>query len=166
MRGSPESRPLATKHLNHIIYCQRGLLLREFVTLCGTQDMATAVKSLTGESVGHQWEQFQGEGGKEKKTTPTPPQEKEPKKNKKGEPMGGQQANPPPVDCTSEQCHETAAGANDKTRKKCKEIQAAAANKSDDNANTSNPPKAELGNVCTTTYSPPPGHLRQSAGKC
>ena len=53
MKGAPQMRPLSTKRLNHIIYCQRGLLLREFVTLCGADDLTEAVRILTGVDVGH-----------------------------------------------------------------------------------------------------------------
>ena len=61
MQGAPLSRPPSTKRLNHIIYCYRGLLFREFVSLCGETGLAAAFDTLTGVSVGHQWMQSQGE---------------------------------------------------------------------------------------------------------
>ena len=93
MRGTPNDRPISTKRINHIIYCQRGLLLREFVKLCGEKDLATAIHTLTGMKVGQKNEQHKesgegaalqgsgnknnaGEAGEEKKTEPPTKQSK------------------------------------------------------------------------------------------
>ena len=51
-RQAPEPDKLSTRRLNHLIYSQRGLKLREFIDLAQSEDFSSAIFHLTGLRLG------------------------------------------------------------------------------------------------------------------
>ena len=48
MQQMPQRAIISTRRLRRIVYCQRGLRLREFTDMCDAADFADAVRILTG----------------------------------------------------------------------------------------------------------------------